>query len=89
MTFNASNYNNSFSFCSTTAIPAAASIPITFQLSGTNFNSYTFSPSNQVILSVVNNVANITPTIGLALNNQQKTFLDINFTNNVDGTIFY
>lgn len=34
-------------------------------------------------------MTNTTPTLGLALNNQQKTFLDINFTNNVDGIIFY
>jgi hypothetical protein len=37
----------------------------------------------------VNNIANTTPTLNLVLNNQQKTFLDVNFTNNVDGVIFY
>lgn len=58
-------------------------------LSGTNYNSYTFSPSNQITLNVVNTVANTTPILSLALNNQQKTFLDVNFTNNVDGIIFY
>ena len=64
-------------------------IPLAFQLSGSNFDSYAFSPSNQIMLNVVNNVANTTPTLNLVLNNQQKTFLDINFTNNVDGVIFY
>lgn len=88
MDFTLTKYNNTFSFCSTSALPIT-SIPITFHLSGTNFNSYKFSPSNQVTLNVVNNVTNTVPTLSLALNNQQKTFLDINFTNNVDGTIFY
>ena len=89
MVFTLANYNNTVSFCSTSSLPIAASIPITFHLSGTNFNSYTFAPSNQVILNVVNNVPNTIPTIGLVLNSQQKTFLDVNFTNNVDGNIFY
>ena len=42
-----------------------------------------------ITLNVVNSVANMTPTLALELNNQQKTFLDVNFTNNVDGYIFY
>lgn len=37
----------------------------------------------------MNNITNINPTLDLILNNQQKTFLDVNFTNNVDGVIFY
>jgi len=88
LTFTATNYNNTFSFCSTTALSVTA-IPLTFHLSGSNFNSYAFSPSNQIILNVVNNITNLTPTLSLALNNQQKTFLDVNFTNNLDGVIFY
>ena len=88
MVFTLANYNNTFSFCSTSAL-AVASIPITFHLSGTNFNSYIFSPSNQVTLNVVTNVTNTSPTLSLVLHNQQKTFLDVKFTNNVDGNIFY
>jgi hypothetical protein len=34
-------------------------------------------------------VPNIVPTVSLVLNNQQQTFFDVNFTNNVDGMIFY
>jgi len=89
MTFNNIYYNNTFSFCSSTALSATASIPITLHLSGTNFESYAFSPSNIIILNVVTNVANTTPALSLVLNNQQKTFLDVNFTNSVDGVIFY
>ena len=88
MIFTATYPNNTFSFCSTTALPIA-SIPITLQLSGSNFASYNFTPSNQIIFNVVNSTVNTVPTLALALNNQQKTFLDVNFTNNVDGLIFY
>jgi hypothetical protein len=37
------------------------------------------------VISVVGSA----PTLSLVLKNQQKTFLDVNFTSNVDGTIFY
>ena len=88
MTFTKVYYNNSFSFCSSTSLPIV-SIPITLHLSGSDFASYTFSPSSTIMLNVVNNVTNSTPSVSLVLNNQQKTFLDINFTNNIDGIIFY
>lgn len=88
MTFTKTNYNNTFSFCSSTSIPLAA-IPITLHLSGSNYNSYQFAPSNTITLNVVNNVVNTPPTLSLLLHNQQKTFLDVNFTNNVDGVIYY
>lgn len=88
MTFTSIKDNNTFSFCSTSNL-VATQIPISFYLSGTNYNSYTFSPSNQILLNVVNAVANVTPTLQLVLNNQQKTFLDVNFTTNVDSMVFY
>ncbi len=88
MLFTATYPNNTFSFCSTATLPIAA-IPITLHLSGSNYASYNFTPSNQIILNVVNNTVNTIPTLSLVLNNQQKTFLDVNFTNNVDGLIFY
>lgn len=88
MNFSPNNTNGTFSFCASSTL-ALSSIPLLFYLSGTNYNSYTFSPSNQIILNIVNTVVNTPPVLALALNNQQKTFLDINFTNNVDGIIFY
>ena len=88
MTFTKTNYNNTFSFCSSASLPIAA-IPISLYLSGSNYSSYQFSPSNVITFNVVNNVANTTPTLSLLLHNQQKTFLDVNFTNNVDGVIYY
>lgn len=88
MNFNSTFPNSTFSFCSSSNLNATQ-IPITFYLSGSNYNSYKFSPSNQITVNIVNGVANISPTLILALKNQQKTFLDIDFTNNVDGTIFY
>lgn len=88
MVLDSINYNGTFSFCSSPSLPLG-SIPLKMFLSGTNYNSYAFSPSNEIILNVVNTVPNVTPTLTLTLNNQQKTFLDVNFTNNVDGIIFY
>lgn len=88
MNFNSTTNNNTFSFCSSAALNATQ-IPITFYLTGTNYRSYSFSPSNQILINIVTNVANTAPTLNLVLRNQQKTFLDVNFTNNVDGTIYY
>lgn len=88
MTFNSTFSNNTFSFCSTSSL-TATQIPISFFITGTNYGSYSFTPSNQIIVNIYNNITNTTPIIDLALNNQQKTFLDIAFTNNVDGMIFY
>lgn len=88
MNFGPNNTNATLSFCTSSVLPLG-SIPLALYLSGTNYNSYTFTPSNQITLNVVNSVANTTPVLTLALNNQQKTFLDVNFTNNVDGIIFY
>lgn len=88
MDFTSTHDNNTFSFCSSSAL-ALGSIPLQLSLTGINYQSYSFSPSNVINLNVVNSVANVTPTLALELNNQQKTFLDVNFTNNVDGYIFY
>jgi hypothetical protein len=88
MNFNSTMNNNTFSFCSSSAL-TATQIPITFYLTGTNYQSYSFSPSNQILINIVTSVVNTAPTLSLVLKNQQKTFLDVNFTNNVDGTIFY
>jgi hypothetical protein len=88
MNFNSTFNNNTFSFCSSSSL-SATQIPITFYLTGSNYQSYSFSPSNQILINISNSTANIAPTISLALKNQQKTFLDVNFTNNVDGNIFY
>lgn len=40
-------------------------------------------------MNVVNTIPNVAPVLSLHLNNQQKSFLDVNFTNNVNGIIFY
>jgi hypothetical protein len=88
MNFNGSYANSTFSFCSSSTL-TATQIPLTFYLSGSNYNSYKFSPSNQIVVNIVGGVSNVAPTVALLLKNQQKTFLDVNFTNNVDGTIFY
>lgn len=88
MNFNSTFANSTFSFCSSSNL-STSQIPITFYLSGSGYNSYKFSPSNKITVNIVAGVANVAPTITLALKNQQKTFLDVNFANNVDGTIFY
>ena len=88
LTFNSTHYNQTFSFCSSSTL-ALGDIPLELQLAGTNYESYAFSPSSTITLNVVSSVTNNTPTLALTLSNQQKTFLDINFTNNVDGIIFY
>jgi hypothetical protein len=88
MSFNSSVANGTFSFCSSSDL-AATQIPITFYLTGTNYESYEFVPSNVILVSISTSIANVTPSIGLILINQQKTFLDVNFTSNVDGTFFY
>jgi len=88
MVFTTINDNNTFSVCSSSSLNATQ-IPLTFFLSGTNYNSYQFLPSNQIIITVSTIIPNIAPTMVLKLNNQQKTFLDVNFTNNVDAMIFY
>lgn len=79
--------NNTLSFCSSNSL-VATQIPITFHVTGTNYKSYDFTPSNIVNINVISVVAS-PPTLTLVLKNQQKTFLDVNFTSNVDGTIFY
>jgi|688.fasta_scaffold571668_1 hypothetical protein len=88
MSFNSTNSNSTFSFCSSSNLNASQ-IPLTFYLSGSNYNSYQFSPSNQIMVNIVPGVASVAPVISLELKNQQKTFLDVNFTNNVDGLILY
>ena len=88
MDFTSTLPNNTFSFCASSTL-ALGAISLELFLSGTDYESYTFTPSSIITLNVVNNVTNTTPTLGLQLNNQQKTFLDVNFTNNVDGIIFY
>lgn len=88
MNFNSTINNNTFSFCSSPSL-TASQIPITFYLTGSNYQSYSFTPSNKIMINIITSVVNTAPTLNLALSNQQKTFLDVNFTNNVDGTIFY
>lgn len=88
MTFDPDNTNATFSFCSSSSLPVGA-IPLQLFLSGTNFASYSFTPSDTITLNVIPAASHPTPTIGLVLNNQQKTFLDVNFTTNVDGIVFY
>lgn len=89
MTFDPYNSNGTFSFCASSSLPVGT-IPLQLFLSGTNFASYSFSPSDTISLNVVAAaVSRPTPSISLVLNNQQKTFLDVNFTTNVDGIVFY
>jgi hypothetical protein len=64
-------------------------MPVTFVLTGTNYNSYTFSPSAVVTFNVVNLPATPTPTVSIIMINQQKTFVDFNITQNVDGILYY
>lgn len=87
MAFDSTFNNATFSFCSTSSL-SASQVPIYFDLSGTNYKSYNFTPSNTILINIVNST-NVSPSLSLRLNNQQKTFLDVNFTNNVAGTIFY
>jgi hypothetical protein len=88
MNFNSTITNATFSFCSSSTL-SASQIPVFFFLTGTNYDSYEFAPSNQITINISPVVTNTTPTVALVLKNQQKTFLDIDFTSNVDGTIFY
>ena len=88
MSLNTTVTNSTFSMCSSSSLNAVQ-IPLSFSITGTNAKSYQFTPSNVLLVNVNTAIANVTPTITLALKNQQKTFLDVNFTNNVDGTILY
>lgn len=88
LAFSSTNDNNTFSMCSSSSL-SASQITLSFFLTGTNYNSYAFVPTNQMTVILSNSIANIAPTIQLKLNNQQKTFLDVNFTNNVDAMIYY
>jgi hypothetical protein len=88
LVFTSTEANNTFSFCAASNL-SASSIDVTLHLSGTNYNSYYFSPSSTITFNVQPAVVIAAPTIALALNNQQKSFLDVNFTNNVDGLIYY
>jgi hypothetical protein len=88
MIFTQTYYNNTFSLCSSPSLPITT-IPISLYITGSNYESYQFSPSNVITLNIVNNVVNTTPTLALTMHNQQKSFLDVNFTNNVAGVIYY
>jgi hypothetical protein len=88
LTFSSTVDNNTLSFC-TSANISGSSMPVTFVLTGTNYNSYTFSPSAVVTFNVVNLPATPTPTVSIIMINQQKTFVDFNITQNVDGILYY
>ena len=88
LSFNSTVTNGTISFCSSSSF-SATQVPIIFHLSGTNYRSYSITPSPTVLVDVVNTVPNTAPIVILALKNQQKTFIDVNFTNNVNGIIFY
>jgi hypothetical protein len=77
------------SFCLSSYVSGATNIPITFIFTGTNYNSYTFSPSNIVLFNLINLTNVATPSITLQMVNQQKTFVDLNLTLNIDGIVFY
>jgi hypothetical protein len=64
-------------------------IKVKLILTGTNYNSYKFAPSDEIVFNLVSltNVQN--PTVGIELINQQKTFVDFNITVNVNGILYY
>ena len=64
-------------------------INVTLILTGTNYNSYTFSPSNVVTFNLVSLVNVPNPTVAIEMINQQKTFVDFNITVNIDGILYY
>jgi len=80
--------NNTLSFCTSSNITGTA-INVTLVLTGTNYNSYAFSPSNVITFNLVS-LGNVSsPNVQLELINQQKTFVDFNVTLNVNGILYY
>lgn len=62
VTFTKNRDNNTVSFCTTSNV-TGSTIPVTFVLTGTNYNSYQFSPSNVVNFNLVTLPALPAPTI--------------------------
>lgn len=84
---------NVVSFCVVSnfgSLGIASSFTMKFVFAGTNYQSYAFTPSENV---TVNIVAAITlpapPAVSFTLINRQKTFLDFNITPTVTGIVYY
>ena len=88
LAFSKDNDNNTLSFCTTNSV-TGSQINLTLILAGTNYNSYTFSPSSQIIFNLVALPVLPSPTLQIELINQQKTFVDFNLTLNSDSYIYY
>ena len=88
LTFSKNQDNSTLSFC-TTANVTGTEIKVALVLTGTNYNSYKLAPTNVITFNLItlSNVSN--PNVQLELINQQKTFVDFNVTQNVDGILYY
>ncbi len=58
-------------------------------MTGTNYNSYEFTPTNVITFNLVALPAVLAPTITINMINQQKNFIDFNLTLNVDSILYY
>jgi len=63
LSFNKTVNNNTVSFCSSTNI-TGSSFPVSFVLSGTNYASYQFIPSNTITVNIIS-LTLAAPTISL------------------------
>ncbi len=88
LSFTKTRDNNTFSMCTAENV-TGSQIKVKLILTGTNYNSYKFAPSDEIVFNLVSltNVQN--PTVGIELINQQKTFVDFNITVNVNGILYY
>lgn len=77
------------SFCTRNGV-GVGSFPVTFVLSGTNYRSYSFTPSSNVIISIIATPPLApTPSLVVSVLNRQKTFLQFNVNPSSAGTVFY
>ena len=88
LTFTKDKDNNTLSFCTSNNI-TGTQIEVTLILTGTNYNSYRFSPSSKIIFNLVTLPVLASPTVDILLINQQKTFVDFNLTFNSDVYLYY
>lgn len=86
--FSKHNDNNTLSFCTAPNV-TGSQIKVTLVVTGTNYNSYTFAPSNVINFNLIDLGSVPDPSVQIQLINQQKTFVDFNITTNVDGILYY
>ena len=94
MRFTTSDTTNLLSFCIDSNYVVGGLQASSFELEliniGTNYASYSFSPSSTITVNIVAPAASPpTPTIAIEAVNVQKSFLGFNLTTNTEGAIYY